>query len=202
MLFWSPDVKSWFIGKGPDAGKDWGQKQKRVSEDEMAGWHHRCNGHELGQTLGDGERRGTWHAAVHGVTKCRTRLEDWTTWLNYFAIHLRVLVAQWLRIHLPGRRCRFDPCVGTIPSRRKWQSTPVFLPGKPHGQWSLAGYSPWGQKRVGYELATKQHQHLRVTQYCKSIILQFKKRNLTTTPGKEELFAHRGWAAGERANVL
>ena len=35
--------------------KIWGQKVKRMSEDEMAGWHHRCNGHELGQTLGDGE---------------------------------------------------------------------------------------------------------------------------------------------------
>ena len=36
-------------------GKDRGQKEKRVSEDEMAGWHHRCNEHELGQTPGDGE---------------------------------------------------------------------------------------------------------------------------------------------------
>ena len=38
--------------------KDWGQKDKRASEDEMAGWHHRCNGHELGQTPGDGEKQG------------------------------------------------------------------------------------------------------------------------------------------------
>ena len=44
------------IGKVPDAGKDW--KQKRVSEDEMAGWHHWYNGHELGQTPGDGEGQG------------------------------------------------------------------------------------------------------------------------------------------------
>ena len=54
-VFWSSDVNSWLIGKVPDAGKDWGQKEKRVSEDETAGWHHRCNAHELGQTLGDGE---------------------------------------------------------------------------------------------------------------------------------------------------
>ena len=39
-------------------GKDWGQKEKRASEDEMAGWHHRCDGHELGQTSGDGEGQG------------------------------------------------------------------------------------------------------------------------------------------------
>ena len=53
-VIWSFDVNSWLIGKVSDAGKDWGQK-KRASEDEMAGWHHRRNGHELGQTSGDGE---------------------------------------------------------------------------------------------------------------------------------------------------
>ena len=40
----------------------------------------------------------------------------------------------------------FDPCVGKIPWRRKWQSTPVFLPGKSHGLRILVGYSPWGHK--------------------------------------------------------
>ena len=46
------------------------------------------------------------------------------------------------------------PC----PRRRKWQSTPVFLPGESHGQRSLVGYSPLGHKRVGYDLATKQQK--------------------------------------------
>ena len=41
--------------------------------------------------------------------------------------------------------------------RRKWQPSPVFSPGKPHGQRSLLGYSPWGCQRVGHDLATKQH---------------------------------------------
>ena len=50
-IFWSPDGN----GKYPDAGKGWRQKVKRASEDEMAGWHHQCNRHELGQTPGDGE---------------------------------------------------------------------------------------------------------------------------------------------------
>ena len=39
-------------------GKTEGRRRIRVSEDEMAGWHHSCNGHELGQTSGDGERQG------------------------------------------------------------------------------------------------------------------------------------------------
>ena len=47
-IFWPPDVKSWLISKDPDAEKDWGQKEKGMSEDEIAGWHHWLNGHEFG----------------------------------------------------------------------------------------------------------------------------------------------------------
>ena len=54
-VFWSSDVNSPLIGKVPDAGKDWGQKEKRGSEDEIVGWHHQCKRHELGQTSGDGK---------------------------------------------------------------------------------------------------------------------------------------------------
>ena len=57
-ILWTPDVNSWLIGKDPDAGKDWRQKDKRVTKDKMVGWHHQFNGHELGQTLGDGEGWG------------------------------------------------------------------------------------------------------------------------------------------------
>ena len=46
------------------------------------------------------------------------------------------------------RRCRFDPWVRKIPWRRKWQLTPVFLPGESHRQRSLAVYSPWGPKEL------------------------------------------------------
>ena len=53
------------------------------------------------------------------------------------------------------RRCRFDLWVGTIPWRRAWQPTPVFLPGESHGQRSLAGYSPWGHTESRHDLATK-----------------------------------------------
>ena len=60
------------------------------------------------------------------------------------------------RIYLPMQECGFDPWVGKIPWRRKWQPTPVFLPGESHGQRSLAGCSPWGCKRVRHNLATKQ----------------------------------------------
>ena len=56
-ILWPPDVKSWLMGKDPDAGKDWRQEEKRVTEDEMVGWHHRLNGHEVEQTPGDIKER-------------------------------------------------------------------------------------------------------------------------------------------------
>ena len=46
-ILWPPDAKSWLIGKEPDAGKDWGQEEKGMTEDEMLGWHHQLNGHEF-----------------------------------------------------------------------------------------------------------------------------------------------------------
>ena len=57
------------------------------------------------------------------------------------------------------RSCRFDPWVKKISWRRKWKPTPIFLPGKFHGQRRLVGYSPWSCKRVGLNLATKQPQN-------------------------------------------
>ena len=45
-VLWPPHAKSWLIGKDPDAGRDWGQEEKGTTEDEMAGWHHRLDGHE------------------------------------------------------------------------------------------------------------------------------------------------------------
>ena len=50
-----PDVKSWLIGKDPDAGKDWRQEEKGMTEDEMAGWHHWLDGHEFEQAPGVGD---------------------------------------------------------------------------------------------------------------------------------------------------
>ena len=46
-ILWPPHVKNWLSGKEPDAGRDWGQEEKGTTEDEMAGWHHRLDGHEF-----------------------------------------------------------------------------------------------------------------------------------------------------------
>ena len=79
-LLWPPDVKSWFTGKDPDAGKDWRQEEKQMTEDEMVRWHHWINGHESEQTprVGDGQGGlvccGLWGRRVG---------HDWATELNW-----------------------------------------------------------------------------------------------------------------------
>ena len=71
-ILWLPDVNNWLIGKDPDAGKDWGQEEKGMTEDEMVGWHHRLNGHGFGWTPGVGDGQGGLAA------KSQTRLSNWT----------------------------------------------------------------------------------------------------------------------------
>ena len=58
-ILWPPDAKNWFIWKDPDAGKDWRQEKKGMTEDEMVGWHHLLNGHEFEQAPGVGDRQGS-----------------------------------------------------------------------------------------------------------------------------------------------
>ena len=84
-IHWPPEAKNWLIGKDPDAGKDWRQEEKGMTEDEMIGWHHQLYGHEFEQVPGVGDGQGSL-AAVHGVAKSLTRLSDWTyrVMLNIF----------------------------------------------------------------------------------------------------------------------
>ena len=78
-IFWPPDVKSWLIGKDPDAGKDWRQEEKGRTENKMVGCHQWLNGHGFGWTLGVGDGLG-------GLACCSSwgRQEfDNTEWLDW-----------------------------------------------------------------------------------------------------------------------
>ena len=58
-ILWLPDVKNWLIWKDPDAGKDWSQEEKGMTEDEMVGWHHQLDGYEFEQAPGVGDGQGS-----------------------------------------------------------------------------------------------------------------------------------------------
>ena len=78
-ILWPPHAKSWLIGKDSDAGGDWGQEEKRTTEDEMAGWYHWLDGHEFEWTLGVGDGQG-------GLVCCDSwglKESDTTEWLNW-----------------------------------------------------------------------------------------------------------------------
>ena len=77
-VLWPPHAKSWLIGKDSDAGRNWGQEEKGMTEDEMAGWHHRLNGREFEWTPGDGDGQGGLGAVIHWVAESNT-----TEWLNW-----------------------------------------------------------------------------------------------------------------------
>ena len=78
-ILWPPHAKCWLIGKDPDAWRDWGQGEKGMTEDEMAGWHHQLDGHEFEWTLGVGDGQGglaccdSWGCKDSGTT-------EWLIW--------------------------------------------------------------------------------------------------------------------------
>ena len=88
LILWPPDAKSWLIGKDPDAGQDWRQKEKRVAKDEMVGWHHWLDGRESEWTPGVGDGQGglvccdSWGHKESDTTeqlnnKSQTKEPDW-----------------------------------------------------------------------------------------------------------------------------
>ena len=82
-ILWPPDMKSWFIRKDPDVGKDW-RHEKEMTEDEMVGCHHRLNGHEFEQALGIGVGQGS--LACCSPRGCKE--SDIPEWLNWSEHHL------------------------------------------------------------------------------------------------------------------
>ena len=103
--------------------------------------------------------REAWRAGVHGDAKNWTWLSDWTE--NYPPVRNAEGAfrrPRWLNGKEPpasAGRCGFDPWVSESPWRRKRQHSPIVLLGKSPGQRSIEGYSPWGCKRVGYNLMTR-----------------------------------------------
>ena len=99
-VLWPPHVKCWLIGKDSDAGRDWGQEEKRTTEDEMAGWHQWLDGLESEWTPGVGDGQG-------GVACCDSwgRKESDTTerlnWLRFTYSTSCLALSVWRYSHQP-----------------------------------------------------------------------------------------------------
>ena len=117
-VFWPPQAKSWLIGKDSEAGMDWGQEEKRTTEDEMAGWHHWLDGHESEWTpgVGDGQR---------GLACCDSggrKESDMTERLNCNELNLCLWKCVYIYTLL---YTGLDPWVRKIPW--KWQPNSRIL---------------------------------------------------------------------------
>ena len=82
-MLWPPDMKSWLIRKDPNSGRDWRQKEKRATEDEMLDSITDSMDRSLSKLREIVKGREAWHAAALGVAKSWTRLGDWTTTNNF-----------------------------------------------------------------------------------------------------------------------
>ena len=102
-ILWPPHVKSWPIGKDSDAGRDWGQEEKGMTEDEMAGWHHYSMGMSLSKLQEFVMDREAWCAA------CCLGLQrvghDWVTELNRTDLLLGILSILYLYQEMPEDFC-------------------------------------------------------------------------------------------------
>ena len=78
-ILWPPGEKNWLIWKDPDAGKDWRQEKKGMTEDEMVGWHHLLDEHEFEQALRVGDRQGS----LACCSPWSRKESDTTEWLNW-----------------------------------------------------------------------------------------------------------------------
>ena len=116
-VLWPPHAKSWLIGKDSDAWRDWGQEEKGMTEDEMAGWHHWLNGRESGWTPGVGDGQG-------GLVCCDSwgpKESEMTERLNWTE---RSKVSVIIKIN--GKR-QWQPRYQTHKKKKKQKTTGVAL---------------------------------------------------------------------------
>ena len=123
LILWPPDAKNWLIGQHPDAGKDWRQKEKGTTEDEMVGWHQRLKGHEFELALWVSDKRGNlaccspWGCKESDTTEWLIETELNTDILGNFEEELRYYSLQcWDLPHLSA------PALSSARSKTEWET--------------------------------------------------------------------------------
>ena len=110
-ILWPPHAKSWLIGKDSDAGRDWGQEEKGMTEDEMAGWHHQLDGRESQWTLGVGDGQGglaccnSWGHKESDTTERLNWTELIEAWVGFYHKKLK---ASSIFIYFPSTAILFS----------------------------------------------------------------------------------------------
>ena len=89
-IIWPLHAKSWLIWKDPDAGKDWGQGEKGMTEDDMVGWHYRHNGHGFAWTLGVGDEQGDL-ACYSSWGHKELDMTEWLNWIESRKVSYKIL---------------------------------------------------------------------------------------------------------------
>ena len=156
-VLWPPHVKSWLIGKDSDAGRDWGQKEKGTTEDEVAGWHHQLDGCEFEWTPGVGDGQG-------GLACCNSwgRKElDTTERLNWTELNCRIslITISFLRLDSNLILTQILSSHGVYPEQSYWKPH-LFLTPCPHSQFSF----PFCHNIYQYSKHSKIYLHIFV--YC------------------------------------
>ena len=167
-ILWPPDAKNWLIWKDPDGGKDWRQKEKGMTEDEMVGWHHLLNGHRFEQTLGDSEGRGSLECC--SPRGCKE--SDTTKWLKsnkgkcYLPSELGGYLHWWAKFLAPCHKSGASLVAQTVKDLPAMWETGVCSLGREdlleklmatHSSipaWKIPwteepGYGPQGRKELG-----------------------------------------------------
>jgi len=130
-ILWPPHVKSWLIGKDSDAGRDWGQEEKRMTEDEMAGWHHWLDGRESGWTLGVGDGQGglaCWNSWGRKESDTTEQL-IWSDliWSHYWVL-LSLCLVLWYRTLDKQNQPRFSRGIHQVPGKyTHWQTLAMLM---------------------------------------------------------------------------
>ena len=121
----------------------------------MIGWNHWCNGHELGQTSGDGEGQ----ASMACCSLWGRKGLDTTVWLNNNTLHGVFPSGSAVENPPAMQETQCNPWVGKIPWRRSWESTPVFLPRESHWTEEAGGLQSTGLQRVGHDWSDLTYTH-------------------------------------------
>ena len=166
-ILWPPDAKNWLTGKDPDAGKDWRQEEKGMTEDEMVGWHHWLDGHEFEQAPGVGDGQGSLACCSPWGHK-ELDMTEWPNWTDAVNSRLNGKVPHagkdWGQKEERASEDEMAEWHYLCSGHELGQTL-----GNDEGQGGLACCSPWGCKWATEQQPPYEKVKVLVTQSCPTL---------------------------------